>query len=126
MTNSNALTASNIRYLLTMKALDSDGRGVRCIALATALGLSKPSVHNMMGTFSQMGLISRNSYGAAKFTAEGSEIAGRYGRYYDCVATLLKSSFPGMADVSEAAYCLLSEVPESCLEELVQSGAGGN
>lgn len=65
MTNSNALTASNIRYLLTMKELDGDGRGVRCIALATALGLSKPSVHNMMGTFSQMGLISRDSYGAA-------------------------------------------------------------
>ena len=72
MTNSNALTASNIRYLLTMKELDGDGRGVRCIALATALGLSKPSVHNMMGTFSQMGLISRDSYGAAFFTDEGN------------------------------------------------------
>ena len=79
MTNSNALTASNIRYLLTMKELDGDGRGVRCIALATALGLSKPSVHNMMGTFSQMGLISRDSYGAAFFTDEGNELARRYG-----------------------------------------------
>ena len=75
MTNSNTLTASNIRYLLTMKELDGDGRGVRCIALATALGLSKPSVHNMMGTFSQMGLISRDSYGAAFFTDEGNELA---------------------------------------------------
>ena len=121
MTNSNTLTASNIRYLLTMKELDGDGRGVRCIALATALGLSKPSVHNMMGTFSQMGLINRDSYGAAFFTDEGNELARRYGRYYAGVARLLRSSFPGMADVSEAAYSLLSEVPESCLEELVQA-----
>ena len=112
MTNSNTLTASNIRYLLTMKELDGDGRGVRCIALATALGLSKPSVHNMMGTFSQMGLISRDSYGAAFFTDEGNELARRYSRYYAGVARLLRS---------EAAYSLLSEVPESCLEELVQA-----
>lgn len=121
MTNSNTLTASNIRYLLTMKELDGEGRGVRCIALATALGLSKPSVHNMMGTFSQMGLISRDYYGAAFFTDEGKELARRYGRYYAGVSRLLRRSFPGMADVSEAAYSLLSEVPESCLEELVQA-----
>ena len=43
------------------------------------------------------------------------------GRYYAGVARLLRRSFPGMADVSEAAYSLLSEVPESCLEELVQA-----
>ena len=104
MTNSNTLTASNIRYLLTMKELDGDGRGVRCIALATALGLSKPSVHNMMGTFSQMGLISRDSYGAAFFTDEGNELTRRYSRYYAGVARLLRRSFPGMADVREAAY----------------------
>lgn len=52
MTNRRTLTASNIRYLLTMKELDRDGCGVRCVDLASALNLSKPSVHNMMDTFS--------------------------------------------------------------------------
>lgn len=59
MTNRRTLTASNIRYLLTMKELDRDGCGVRCVDLASALNLSKPSVHNMMDTFSELGIISK-------------------------------------------------------------------
>ena len=81
MTNRRTLTASNIRYLLTMKGLDRDGCGVRCVALASALNLSKPSVHNMMDTFSELGIISKTSYGVAHFTDSGNDTARRYGHY---------------------------------------------
>ena len=65
MANRKALTASNIRYLLTMIKLDQAGKGVRCVDIATNLGLSKPSVHNMMDTLVQMGFVNRNTYGVA-------------------------------------------------------------
>ena len=58
------LTASNIRYLLAMKELDHDGSGVRCSAIANALRLSKPSVHNMMNTFRRLGLVQKDAYRA--------------------------------------------------------------
>ena len=73
------LTASNIRYLLAMKELDHDGSGVRCSAIANALRLSKPSVHNMMNTFRRLGLVQKDAYRACFFTDRGNEIAARYG-----------------------------------------------
>lgn len=88
------LSASAIRYLLALKALGHDGGGIRSVDIAAALGLSKPSVHNMMKTFDEMGLVSKNAYGAAYLTRLGKEIADRYGRYYDSVSELLQKSFP--------------------------------
>ena len=51
MANLRNLSPSHIRYLLTMQELDRQGKGVRSSDIAAALGLSKPSVHNMMKTF---------------------------------------------------------------------------
>ena len=121
MTNSKTLTASNIRYLLTMKELDGDGRGVRCIALATALGLSKPSVHNMMDAFSEMGLIRRYAFSAAYLTPKGRETAMRYRRYYDKLEKMMRACFPGQEDLSPVLLAELSTeslesfCPEACM-----------
>ena len=102
------LSASAIRYLLALKALGHDGGGIRSVDIAAALGLSKPSVHNMMKTFDEMGLVSKNAYGAAYLTRLGKEIADRYGRYYDSVSELLQKSFPDAGNVDAAVYMLLS------------------
>ena len=51
MANSKLLTASNIRYLLAMKELEKSCQGLRCVDIAATLGLSKPSVHNMLDNF---------------------------------------------------------------------------
>lgn len=114
------LTATNIRYLVTMRELDQSGRGVRSVELASALGVSKPSIHNMMDTLIERGLIQKNAYGSAAFTDIGSETALRYSRYFASVAAMLCSSFPNMEDVRSAAFALLSEIPESCLAELCE------
>ena len=118
MANQRALTASHIRYLLTMNALDPAGHGVRCVDVATAMNLSKPSVHNMMDTFSEMGLIRKASYGTAVFTEEGHRLAERYDRYYQSVSGLLRSGFPDIQNVQPAVCALLSEIPEENLEQL--------
>ena len=103
MANQKALTAANIRYLLTMKALDREDKGVRCVDIASSMGLSKPSVHNMMHTLIQLGLVKKDSYGAAFLTEAGHRIALCYSRYYRSVSGLLRSSFPELTDVQGAA-----------------------
>lgn len=118
MANGRPLTASNIRYLLTMRELNTDGQGVRCRDMAAALGLTSPSVHNMMDTFVEMGLIDKGTSGVAFFTDEGADAARRYARYYRAVAQLLTASFPGAERVQAAACSLLAELPEECLEAL--------
>lgn len=120
MANRNTLTASNIRYLLVMKELDKDGNGIRCIDIASALSLTKPSVHNMMSTFRDMGLVSKGAYGVVFFTDTGNKIVLKYRRYYDAVSNLLKCSFPYMNDVRKATCYLLSEISEESLEDLSQ------
>lgn len=118
MANQKTLTASNLRYLLTMQSLERENAGARCVDIATAMGLSKPSVHNMMQTLIQLGLVKKNSYGAAFFTDMGRKTVQCYGRYYRSVSALLQRSFPELEDVQTAAYCLLSEIPPENLEAL--------
>ena len=118
MANQKALTAANIRYLLTMKALDREDKGVRCVDIASSMGLSKPSVHNMMHTLIQLGLVKKDSYGAACLTEAGHRIALCYSRYYRSVSGLLRSSSPELTDVQGAACCLLSEITTESLEAL--------
>ena len=65
MANLKSLSPSHIRYLLAMQELDRQGKGVRSRDIAAVLGLSKPSVHNMMNTFIDFGLIRKDAYGAA-------------------------------------------------------------
>ena len=55
MDNGKRLTATHIKYLFAVMELDSAGRGARCVDVAAALKISKPSVHNMMDAFSEMG-----------------------------------------------------------------------
>lgn len=123
MDNQKTLSASNIRYLLTMKELDKSGKGIRCIDIAAALKLSKPSVHNMMNTFMEMGLVIKEAYGIVIFTDIGRYTAQQYSRYYNLVADILKNNFPKLKNVRMATCSLLSEIPEGSLEELCSKKA---
>lgn len=118
MANTKTLTASNIRYLLTMKELGRADGGARCIDIAAALKLSKPSVHNMMESFVKSGLVCKNAYGMAYFTDAGREVAERYARYFDAVGVMLARNFPRAADLRDAACLLLAEIPDEDLEAL--------
>ena len=109
------LTAPQIRYLLAMKELDKDGAGVRSVQIASALGLSKPSIHTMLNTFREMGLIEKAEYGAACFTARGLDVVTRYSSYYNAVFRLLMRHFPPDEHLQTAVYAFLAEIPEENL-----------
>ena len=118
MTNFRKLSPSHIRYLLTMQERARQGKGVRSSDIAAALGLSKPSVHNMMKTFMDFGLVRKDAYGAAFFTPQGAETARLCRRYYEAVARLLRQGFPQMREEQTAVCSLLSQIPEEELEAL--------
>ena len=123
MANLKGLSPSHIRYLLAMQELDRQGKGVRSSDIATALGLSKPSVHNMMNTFIDFGLVRKDAYGAAFFTPQGAETARRCRRYYQAVARLLRQGFPAMKEEQTAVCSLLAQIPEEELEDLCRRSA---
>ena len=104
-----------------MRELERADGGARCIDIAAALKLSKPSVHNMMGSFVKSGLVCKNAYGMAYFTEAGREVAARYARYYAAVAAMLERNFPNAEDLRDAACLLLSEIPDGDLEALCEN-----
>lgn len=117
MANRISLTASNIRYLLAVQALDT-GNGVRCVDLAAALNHSRPSVHNMMDTLSEMALVQRNAGGVITLSDQGRALAAQYSRYYEAVSGLLQRCFPEMENIQTVVCMMLSEVSPENLEHL--------
>ena len=59
----NKLTTTNIKYLIAINQLYNNQNGVRCTDLANMLGVSKPSVHRMIETMKNIGLIDKDRYG---------------------------------------------------------------
>lgn len=118
MAQTKNLSASHIKYLLTIIDLDKNGAGVRSVRVAESLGISKPSVHNMMKTFVEMGLIQKNSYGKAVFTRDGQLAAARYERYYGSVSDVLKKAMPEVCDVSQLALAALSILSDRELKSI--------
>ena len=78
MNNTKKLTSSQIRYMIWMFRLSRNGAGVKNIELATVLELSKPSIHNMLKSLAEMGIVTKQTYGLAHFTDEGRLLAKKY------------------------------------------------
>ncbi|ARP50472.1 MULTISPECIES: metal-dependent transcriptional regulator [Caproicibacterium] len=112
------LTASNIKYLLALYALNSDGSGTRCVRIAEALGITKPSVHAMIDTLKEMKLVRKDLYGAVSFTDTGRELARKYSKYYEVLCSYLRVLLPDESDVGSAACALMAEVEPEHLEEM--------
>lgn len=71
------LTVSQINYLVTMNRLDS-GVGIRCVDIAKALCVSKPSVYTMMKTFTGMRYVKKTRYGTVHLSEDGKKTAECY------------------------------------------------
>ena len=112
------LSASNIKYLLAMRELNMEPRGVRSTDLARSIGVSKPSVYTMAKSLCSLGLVEKDRYGAIRFTQDGEDVAKRYERYYNTLCSCLCTVFPKEADIRSAACAMLAEMPENNIEEM--------
>lgn len=117
MSSGPALTAANIRYLLAIEDLDRDGKGVRCVDVAQALGITKPSVHSMVDSMKDMGLLEKPHYGVIRLTDLGRSTADRYQVYFQTICRHFTQFLPQRQDVLTAAFALLSELK---LESVVE------
>lgn len=113
------LSSSHIRYLLTIYRIDANHGEVRCIDLANALQLTKPTIHSMITTLIKMALVEHASGGAVYLTEQGRAYAHQYDGCF-CAATDLFRRMLGLSEVEaqNTTYSLLSEVPFLKLAEL--------
>ena len=73
------LTDSSLRYLLAIHHLAQQSTEVSPLALAQAMGVTKPSVTSILTSLMKQGVIVRRRYGKIYITDRGV----LYARYYD-------------------------------------------
>lgn len=112
---------AQVRYIVCLYRLSQGGYGVKNVELASALGFSKPSVHNMLKSLADLGVVKQEIFGLAFFTDEGRVLAQKYAV---CYAKLEKemTEICGKGAASENAICgLLADMPYDRLNELYNS-----
>lgn len=72
------LTKAGIKYLTAIRDLDPEGRGIRSIALARKLNVSRPSVHIMVEKLADEGFLEKEYYGVIYLTPKGMRAADHY------------------------------------------------
>ncbi|MFR5422800.1 MAG: metal-dependent transcriptional regulator, partial [Oscillospiraceae bacterium] len=113
-----ALSASNIKYLLALRSLCGPSNEIRCVSVADALGISKASVHAMMNALKEKNLIENNHYGMVHFTPEGRSLADQYAACYDVLAGYLHRVSSEEAALRAALCAFLAELPPDHLGRL--------
>ena len=72
------LTKSKIRYLIAIRELDPEGRGIRSVSVARKLNISRPSIHAMIEKLSDSGFVDKEFYGIIYLTPKGQRAAEHY------------------------------------------------
>ena len=107
------LTASAIKYLLTLYELGGGERGVRSVALAARMRVSKPSTHAMLQSLCAAGLAEKERYGTVYLTEEGKTAAALYRDCFEPLYSKMQSILPLDGETCANAVCaVLSQVPE--------------
>lgn len=114
----NKLTTTNIKYLIAINQLYNNQNGVRCTDLANMLGVSKPSVHRMIETMKNIGLIDKDRYGEIFFTQEGQEIAEKYSKYYDLFSNSLSRITSAETDIMSGICAFFAEFSTDEIEKM--------
>ncbi|MEA4894947.1 MAG: iron dependent repressor, metal binding and dimerization domain protein [Oscillospiraceae bacterium] len=115
------LSAPIIKYMLALNALDNED-GIRCVEIAENLSLSKPTVHIMMGTLSEMAYVVKAKYGMVFLTEKGREAAVRYAGYHDTICRFLAQKLGVSQEESKkATLSLLAGMSGESLEHMCRS-----
>ena len=121
MDNHIKFTFSQIKYIICLYRLSQDGYGVKNVELAGALGFSKPSVHNMLKSLGELGIVRQETFGLAHLTDEGRTLARKYEICYRLLEQNMRD-LCGDGAASENAICgLLADMPLANIDELYAS-----
>jgi len=104
--------------MICLYRLSQDGYGVKNVELASALGFSKPSVHNMLKSLAEIGMVRQELFGLAFFTDAGRVLAQKYAVCYNLLEKKMLE-ICGHGAVSENAICgLLADMPPETIDGL--------
>ena len=118
MNNYVKFTSSQIRYMICMLHLSRGGCGVKNVEIATALDYSKPSVHNMLKSLSEMGVVNQEIFGLAHFTDEGRILANKYEVCFEVLQNKM-NELCGDNATTEIAICgILADMSPEKIDEL--------
>ena len=106
------LTDSSLRYLLAIHHLAQQSTEVSPLALAQAMGVTKPSVTSILTSLMKQGVIVRRRYGKIYITDRGV----LYARYYDELVEKILQHFPLEGDFTteekeDAALAMAAALP---------------
>ena len=106
--------------MIWLLRLSKEGVGVKNSELASALDFSKPSVHNMLKSLAEMGIVKQETFGLAHFTKEGRTLAIKYA----CCFEILKNRIEnlcGIDSTSESAICgILADMSPEIIDKLFE------
>lgn len=119
MSNTTTLTAAHIRYLLAIKRIYTE-TGIFSSEIAKELGVSRPTVHNMMDLFIEKHYIYKEPQGLVYLTKYGMCVASVYESYYHKIKEILFSDKRIDATAEMAICALLGELSEENLVILAQ------
>ena len=86
---------------------------MRCVDIAQALHVAKPSVHRMMETLSDKALVQKEKYGMVLLTENGRELAMRYSAYYEIIYRFFCEEFAlPREDAVNAVFALLTKISD--------------
>ncbi len=119
------MTASLIRCLLAVLALNENYERVASKDVAHLLGVRKPTIHNTLLTLQERGLIDKERYGDVHLTDEGLDTARRLERQRDDLALLFSRELGLEPEESvRAAILMISELSEESLARMCARAAG--
>ena len=110
------LTNSQLHYMLCIRALTLKGN-VRATDVSKSIGLSMPSVHNMLGTLESLGLVEKHRH-AVFLTDAGKDVLEYYDTAVFAGEKLLRGI--GMTDCKADAVALVTALSETAVEKLIE------
>ncbi len=113
------LCAGQYRYLLSIYRLQREKKSIRCVDIATDLGVTRPSVSKMMKCMVRMELIEPDYCEAVRLTENGLAIAEKYNDNYDMIYAFFRRMLRLSPDeAKEHAFLFLSTFPQGTARKL--------
>ena len=113
------LSRSKIKYLLIIYRLCRENGTARSVDIAIHLGVARPSVHRMLSTMADVGLVHMEPRSAVSLTDQGRIAAESYDRQYEQIYPFFSEEL-GLSpyDAEQSAVAALSSLPQVCIEAL--------
>ena len=101
--------------------LSRGGFGVKNVELATALEYTKPSVHNMLRSLADAGVVIQETFGLAHFTDDGRALATKYEVCFNLLRNKM-NELCGDNAITEIAICgILADMPYEKIDILYKA-----